>query len=429
VGQRGWLIASAVCIVFLTFWVVSCSHNTAKPPDPDIGAAFSVSVGPVISRSVPSTFVATGNLVASETAQVTLGVSGKVVAMPLTTGALVNAGTVIAEIDPSEYQLRLEQARASQAQALLSLQQAENRINTAAKPFDPLKQPSVLVVAANRQSAKDQSEDAGRDLQRYRDLYRSGDVSEAAVERALHQSLVSNSQLASAEAQYQTELATAKTAMQSVVAAKANYESATAAVVLAENSLAACKVRSPIAGYLLTRTLNLGDYANSGSNAGTVVRTRPILMDALVPEGQEGRIAMKQPVRIRVVSRGDRSFRGLIQYLNPEMDTASRSVLVRIAIDNPDRVLRPGMFGSAEISLTKMETAIFVPASSVIQDLANGTETVFVLNENHVQARVVRTVAAEGGERRVFTGLTASDQAVISSNRALTDGAMVTVHP
>ena len=137
---------------------------------------------------------------------------------------------------------------------------------------------------------------------------------------------------------------------------------------------------------------------------------------------------MKQPVPIRVVSQGDRSFRGVIQYLNPEMDTASRSVLVRIAIDNPDHVLRPGMFGSAEISLTKMETALFVPASSVIQDLANGTETVFVLNENHVQARVVRTAPSEGSERRVFTGLTASDQAVISSNRALTDGAMVTVH-
>ncbi|MBV9305667.1 MAG: efflux RND transporter periplasmic adaptor subunit [Acidobacteriaceae bacterium] len=372
------------------------------------------------------TLRATGNLIADETAQVALNVNGKVIALPVNTGSRVEKGTVLVEIDPSDYQLRLQQAQSAEAQALLTLRQAEGHITLEKnQTYDPTKQNSVLVVLANLRSAQERAQNAHQNVQRYQNLFRTGDVSQAAVDNAHQQALISDTQVASAEAQYKAELATAKTAMESVSAARANYESARASVDLAERSLAGCKVRSPIAGYLLTRPLNLGEFASTGTVAATVIRTRPILMDAFIPEGQEAQIKPGNAVSIEVPSYSDHLFWGSVQYLSPEVNTASRSVIARVAIKNSNGLLRPGMFATAEISVAQRETALFIPAAAINKDNLNGTAMVFVLQGDRVQARIVRSGEVQNGQCRIYSGLQTSDQIAIPVKGTLNDGAAV----
>lgn len=419
----------AAVVVLLTFWMFSCSRGQDKASNTTKITPVEVTVASVKAQSVPVVLRATGNLIADETAQVALNVSGKVVALPVGTSSHVEQGTVLVEIDPSDYQLRLQQAHATEAQALLTLRQAEGRITLENdKTYDPTKQSSVLVVLANLQSAQERAQNAHQNVQRYQNLFRTGDVSQAAVDNAHQQALLSDSQLASAEAQYKTELATAKTAAESVSAAKANYESAKASVDLAERNLAGCKVRSPIAGYLLTRPLNLGEFASTGTVAATVVRTHPILMDALIPEGQEAQIKPGNMVSVKIPSYNDHSFQGSVQYLSPEMDAASRSVITRVAIKNSSGILRPGMFAIAEISVAQRETALFIPVSAISRDTLNGTATVFVLQGDRLQARIVRSGEVQNGQCRIYSGLQSSDQVAIPVKGALSDGAVVVPH-
>jgi len=425
-NPRCCLQPTTAVIVLLTSWMFSCSRGQERASNTTKVTPVEITVASVKAKSVPVTLRATGNLIADETAQVALNVNGKVIALPVNTGSRVEKGTVLVEIDPSDYQLRLQQAQSAEAQALLTLRQAEGRISLERnQTYDPTKQNSVLVVLANLLSAQERAQNAHQNVQRYQNLFRTGDVSQAAVDNAHQQALISDTQVASAEAQYKAELATAKTAMESVSAARANYESARASVDLAERSLAGCKVRSPIAGYLLTRPLNLGEFASTGTVAATVIRTRPILMDAFIPEGQEAQIKPGNAVSIEVPSYSDHLFWGSVQYLSPEVNTASRSVIARVAIKNSNGLLRPGMFATAEISVAQRETALFIPVAAINKDNLNGTAMVFVLQGDRVQARIVRSGEVQNGQCRIYSGLQTSDQIAIPVKGALNDGAAV----
>ena len=70
-----------------------------------------------------------------------------------------------------------------------------------------------------------------------------------------------------------------------------------------------------------------------------------------VPEKRIGRIRVGLPVEISVLSYPGRTFAGAVSRLNPVVDPVSRTMEVRIRVDNSAHALKPGMFASARILL------------------------------------------------------------------------------
>jgi membrane fusion protein, copper/silver efflux system len=85
-----------------------------------------------------------------------------------------------------------------------------------------------------------------------------------------------------------------------------------------------------------------------------------------VPEAQSGSLRAGNPVEVRVQAFADRSFKGAIAVLLPEVNTATRTVRARIRADNPGGLLKPGMFAAVRLGGDDKREAIVVPSEAVI---------------------------------------------------------------
>jgi RND family efflux transporter MFP subunit len=423
-------LTGAAFLIVAASSLSSCSNAESRGRDrqsqPGATPIFEVSAQSPVSSETSLSLSVSGNLVEEQSSPVTVISGGRVLSARATVGSYVERGSVLMEIDGAEYQARLDQAKAAEAQSLYTLRQTESSMfQENGKPFDPNMQPSVLTAKDQYESAREQNDIAQRQLESYKRLLKSGDVSGVSVDQIEQQATSAKAALVSAFIQYEGQLRAAKNSHQSAAVNRANYESAQAARKVAENNLAACTLRSPIAGYVLSRQYSPGDFASTGSVAITIIKTHPILLNARIPEGHEQEVRPGLEAVVHVPSYPDRTFSGAIRNVSPALDVNSRALIATISIPNKDGALKPGMFGSAMIQLPGKEKALWISDSAVVPGVTEGSPIVFVLAGDIARARVVRLSDATDGKRRVYSGLTGQDRIVVNGAKELFDGAQV----
>jgi HlyD family secretion protein len=418
-----WSLVS-LCVVVICH-LCGCSSNK---PGTAAGATrvFAVQAKPVVSTLAPVSMSVAGGLVEEQNSPIVVTSGGRVLSARFPVGSFVQQGAVILEIDSTEYDARLQQAKANEVQALSNLRDAQSRLfQQPGKPFDPELQPGVVTSKQQYEAAQEQSQLAQNNLERYQQLLKTGDVSRASLDSIQQQATTAKSSEISAFIRYEGDKRAAQNSLENLAVTRSNYAALQAATKVAEQNLAACRLRSPVSGYLASRQFAAGDYAQTGSTGATVIKVNPIILNAQVPEGQEQKIKPGLAAAVRVPSYPDKQFSGKVEGINPMLDTASRALITRIAIPNPDGQLRAGMYASAEIRLLQEETSLSVPASAVVPGVSEGSPIVFIVDGNVARARVVRLGQENGGMRRVYTGLKPQDRVIVSGAHELFDGASI----
>jgi membrane fusion protein (multidrug efflux system) len=161
----------------------------------------------------------------------------------------------------------------------------------------------------------------------------------------------------------------------------------------------------------------------------TLVQIDPLRLQLTIPGVQAGRLAVGQQVSATVDAFPGRTFTGALTALNPAVDPQSRSFTVEARIQNPDAVLKPGMFAVATIDQGRMEQAFFVPKAAVTEDVNTDSYRVFVVDDsNHVQLRVVQLAARGASDPvRLVEGVKEGERVATTRLGDLYDGAPVTV--
>ena len=177
---------------------------------------------------------------------------------------------------------------------------------------------------------------------------------------------------------------------------------------------------SPLAGTVVERNAMPGQIAGPSSNLFTVADLRRVWINADVYESDVRRVRTGAPVT--VVTRGmpGDTFHGRVTYAGGVVDTATRTLKVRVEVDNMGRRLRPGMYAQVQIETPRGTTATPDSTTSVlVPELAlqelNGKSVVFVPNgaPGRFVARIITAgPAAGGGLVSVLSGLRAGDQVV-----------------
>jgi Cu(I)/Ag(I) efflux system membrane fusion protein len=109
-----------------------------------------------------------------------------------------------------------------------------------------------------------------------------------------------------------------------------------------------------------------------------------------------------------------KSFPARLSDVPPVFDPASRTLKVRLAVDNPGSVLRPDMFVDVELSV-KAPDALVIPVDA-IQD-SGSKKTVFVdRGEGFFEPRTVETGSRVGDEVQIVAGLMPGERIVVSGN-------------
>jgi len=142
-------------------------------------------------------------------------------------------------------------------------------------------------------------------------------------------------------------------------------------------------------------------------------------MIAEVPEAQAAWIKAGNPAQAQVPALPGERFEGKVDYLYPELMQATRTLKVRVVINNPFRHLRPGMFATVHLEGPTQESVLTVPTEAVIK---TGTRSIVILADDatHFRPAVVRVGAEHGGRSEILEGLTPG-QNIVASGQFLID--------
>lgn len=208
--------------------------------------------------------------------------------------------------------------------------------------------------------------------------------------------------------------------------ARANVESAKGALDVAQKALGDTVIRAPISGLVSSRSVQPGEKVSADNRLLDVVDLRQMEMEAAVPAGDIMNVALGQEVQVKVEGMST-PLAGKVARINPSTQSGSRSILVYVQIDNPQGVLRVGMFGEAQLTLAKKSGVLTVPQSAIQTDAGN--TYVYVIENGKLAQRPV-TLGMKGndgadGAVEIVNGLENGAQIVKTNLGTLRTGTIV----
>ena len=206
----------------------------------------------------------------------------------------------------------------------------------------------------------------------------------------------------------------------------AKLGAAEADLVMAQKSLGDSVLVAPMNGIVAQRHAQPGERVPLDGKVITVVDLTRLELAASVPAANIAQVRVGQSVGFRVDGFGEREFSGRIERINPATTAGSRAITVYAVIDNPQSVLRSGLFAQGGVILERIENALAMPASALREEA--GQSFVYVIEGGTLRKRIVTAGAGDGaGNLPVLEGLREGDVIVRHNLGLLRDGAAVRI--
>jgi multidrug efflux system membrane fusion protein len=216
--------------------------------------------------------------------------------------------------------------------------------------------------------------------------------------------------------------------------AQATYDQALAGIAKTEAIISQKLVKAPFDGELGMRQAEVGQYLTAGSKIVSLTDLDELYANFTVPEKDSAQLKVDQIVRIKVDAYPGRTFDGKITTIEPQVAADTRNIRVQATIQNPDHVLKPGMFATTTVVLPDKLPVVTVPETAVDYTLYG--DSVFLITEKKsddgkTSLSAVRTFVQTGnridGRTEILKGLKAGDQVVAVGQLKLQSGAAVAI--
>lgn len=207
--------------------------------------------------------------------------------------------------------------------------------------------------------------------------------------------------------------------------ARSNLDVGTAAVELAKVRLEKTRVLAPFDGIAGLRKVSVGDYIAVGQDLFNLEEIDPVKADFRIAERFLPAIRTGQAIEINVDAYPDRKFEGEVYAIDPRIDAAGRSIVIRARVDNSERLLRPGLFARVTLILELKQNALTVPEQAIVP--RGNDQFVFRVVDGKAQHTKVKIGTRRDGRVEIVEGLGAGDIVVTAGHQKIRDGAAVRV--
>ena len=216
--------------------------------------------------------------------------------------------------------------------------------------------------------------------------------------------------------------------------AQAAYDQANAGIARTQAIISQKLVRAPFDGELGVRHVEVGQYLTAGTQVVTLTDLSQLYANFTVTEKDSGQLKVGQTVRVGVDAYPDRVFEGKINAIEPQIATETRNIRVQATLDNPDHILKPGMFATTTVVLPEKPPVVTVPETAVDYTLYG--DSVFLITEKkedsgNTSLTAVRTFVRTGsrveGRAEINSGLKPGDRVVAVGQLKLQSGAAVAI--
>jgi multidrug efflux system membrane fusion protein len=219
-----------------------------------------------------------------------------------------------------------------------------------------------------------------------------------------------------------------------VDAAQATFDQAEAGIAKTQALISQKLVRAPFDGELGVRHVEVGQYLTAGTQIVSLTDLSVLYANFTATEKDSAQLQVGQTVRVVVDAYPGRTFEGKITTIEPQVSTDTRNIHVQATIQNPDHILKPGMFTTTTVVLPDKPPVVTVPETSVDYTLYG--DSVYLITEKKgddgkTSLTAVRTFVQAGnrinGRAEILKGLKAEDRVVAVGQLKLQSGAAVTI--
>jgi len=214
-----------------------------------------------------------------------------------------------------------------------------------------------------------------------------------------------------------------------VSVAEANVAAQQAALQVLRQQKAYQSVVAPFDGVITQRNIDIGNLVQADAVNGTfmftILQSDVIRTQVYVPQDAAIGVTPGIDALIRVPELPDRPFPGKVTRIADALQPGTRTLLVEIDIPNPDGVLSPGIYATAELHIPRKMPSLSVPAGAIIFN-KNGVQ-VAVVDNGVARLRKISIARDRGTEVEVRDGLKAGDRVILNPAVELADGDRVEI--
>ena len=365
------IAALALCLAGAGAWWWSQNSAEKTERGPRMGGSFMGAV-PVNAQQVrldrfAVQLKALGTVTPWNAVSVTSQVSGELDKVLFDEGQFVEQGTVLAHIDPRNFQAALLQAEGALQETRAQLASAE------------------------------------LDLKRYQGLYKEDSVARQTLEQ--QQAIV---------AQYKGTL-------------KVREAQRDAARLDVEHT----QITAPISGRLGLRAVDAGNYVSAATTElVNITQDNPIAVNFTIPEHELQAVLQayrqEQPLKVQAWNRDETELlaEGVLDSIDNQVDVTTGSVRLKARFDNPQQVLFPNQFVNVHLQVTVHEHALLLPADA-IQFGSNGRFVWQIKDDDTVVIQPIEIITSDGTSSMLRSGLAAGDWVVVEGVDRLRSGSKV----
>src|SRR5471032_1142230 len=215
---------------------------------------------------------------------------------------------------------------------------------------------------------------------------------------------------------------------------QAAFDQANAGIAKTEAIISQKLVRAPFDGELGVRHVEVGQFLTAGTQIVTLTDLSALYANFTTTEKDSATLKVGQTVRIVVDAYPGKIFEGKITTIEPQINTDTRNIRIQATIENPDHILKPGMFATTTVVLPDKPAVITVPETAVDYTLYG--DSVYLITEKKAEdgstsLTAVRTFVRTGdrfsGRAVITSGLKPGDRVVAVGQLKLQSGSAVVI--
>lgn len=415
---------SAVAVASMT-----SRGRAAGPPQGGAPPPPAVVVTAAIERTVPITEELVAQTVAVQTVDLRAQIGGTLEQVLFQEGTEVRRGQLLFVIDQRPYVAALQAAQAQLVNAQATLRQALEQVQLSQAKAQ-LAALDATLVNAQQQIERDKY------LVAQQAIAQQQLDNDTATERAA---------AANVAAQLAVVKNTALSTQIGIEQARAGVQQAQAAVTQARLNLTYTTVRAPFDGVVGLLNVDQGNLASTNQVLATMSSVDPMIaqfsasethlneLTALAYARQADVEASKggrppktaPPFQLILPNGATYAHAGVFRTLNRAVDPSSGTILVQALFPNPERLLRPGMYGRVRVTMQERSHTVLVPQAAVQE--VQGTRSVLVVGpDNKVALRTITGGDPYGSFATVYSGLRPGERVIVAGLQKVGPGMAVT---
>ncbi len=349
--------------------------------------------------------VVSGRVRTPQRIEVAAQITGRVKTVNVHAGEALVAGQTLLQLDDAELSASVAQARAT-------LTQSEARLLQVGELGLPVAEQTLRQTEANARQARKQ-------YSRIKELVGKGFYSPAQLDDAQRSLDVAESQWRAA----QLQVGSNQPGGSDVRVVRGNLEAARAALAVAEARLAYTVLSAPVAGTVLTRSVEPGDTVQPGRVLLTLAPAGDTELTAQIDEKNLGLLVPGQKATVSADAYPGERFGAEINYIAPSVDAQRGSVEIRLKVPQPPAYLKHEMTVSIDIEAARRAEAVIVPFVTV-HEVTGAQPWILVVRDGHTQRQPVRLGLRGAGRVEILEGIAAGD-ALVPATVVLPEGRKV----